>query len=92
MLWTLAVAVLWILGLVGVYGIGAWIWLFFAIWIISLIAQLASGHGHGTATSATEDASRASIRNRPEAKLRLLCFSSGGRAIPRYHQCSNPRI
>ena len=52
MLWTLAVIffVLWILGLVGVYGVGAWIWLFFAIWIISLIAQLASGRGRGTST------------------------------------------
>jgi hypothetical protein len=50
MLWTLAVIffVLWILGLVGVYAIGAWIWLFFAIWIISLIAQLSSGRGRGT--------------------------------------------
>ena len=45
MLWTLAVIffILWILGLVGVYAIGAWIWLFFAIWIISLIAQFAGG-------------------------------------------------
>ncbi len=52
MLWTLAVIffVLWILGLVGVYAIGAWIWLFFAIWIISLIAQLSSGRGRGTST------------------------------------------
>jgi hypothetical protein len=52
MLWTLAgiFFVLWILGLVGVYAIGAWVWLFFAIWIISLIAQLSSGHGRGTTT------------------------------------------
>jgi hypothetical protein len=43
MLWTLAVIffILWIVGLAGAYAIGAWIWLFFAIWIISLIAQLA---------------------------------------------------
>lgn len=40
--------ILWILGLVGVYAIGAWIWLFFAIWIISLIAQMAAGRGRGT--------------------------------------------
>ena len=50
MLWTLAIIffVLWVLGVVGVYSIGAWIWLFCAIWIISLIAQLATGHGRGT--------------------------------------------
>jgi hypothetical protein len=43
MLWTLAVIffILWVLGLVGAYSIGAWIWLFCAIWIISLIAQFA---------------------------------------------------
>ena len=47
MLWTLAVIffVLWVLGLVGVYTIGAWIWLFFAIWVTSLIVQLATGRG-----------------------------------------------
>lgn len=52
MLWTLAVVffVLWVLGLIGVFAIGAWIWLFFAIWIISLIAQLAGGRGRTTPT------------------------------------------
>ncbi|HET9743308.1 MAG TPA: hypothetical protein VFQ00_11210 [Terriglobales bacterium] len=51
MLWTLAVIffILWILGLVGVYAIGAWIWLFFAIWIISLIAQFTGGRRTPTA-------------------------------------------
>jgi hypothetical protein len=41
MLWTLAVIffILWVLGLANVFAIGAWIWLFCAIWIICLIAQ-----------------------------------------------------
>ncbi len=44
MLWTLAVIffILWVLGLAHVFAIGAWIWLFFAIWVILLIAQLAT--------------------------------------------------
>ncbi len=47
MLWTLAVIffILWILGMVHVYAIGAWIWLFLAIWVISLVAQLAMRGG-----------------------------------------------
>lgn len=53
MLWTLAVIffILWIVGLAGAYAIGAWIWLFFAIWIISLIAQLAGAGRRRTTTS-----------------------------------------
>jgi hypothetical protein len=52
MLWTLATIcfVLWVLGLAGVYAIGTWIWLLFAIWVISLIAQIASGRGRGNPT------------------------------------------
>jgi hypothetical protein len=47
MLWTLAVIffILWILGLVKVFAIGAWLWLFFAIWVISLIVQVAMRGG-----------------------------------------------
>lgn len=53
MLWTLAIIffVLWVLGMVGVYSIGAWIWLLCAIWIISLVAQLATGRSRGTPTA-----------------------------------------
>ncbi len=42
MLWTLFVIflILWILGLANAFAIGAWIWIFFVIAIISLIAQL----------------------------------------------------
>ena len=45
MLWTLFVILLiaWILGLVGVYQIGAVIWLLLVAAIIVLILQLASG-------------------------------------------------
>jgi len=45
MLWTLAVIffVLWVLGLVHVFAIGAWMWLFLVIAAICLIAQVASG-------------------------------------------------
>ena len=52
MLWTLAVIffLLWILGLVAVYAIGAWIWLFCAMWIILLIAQFAGGRNRTTPT------------------------------------------
>lgn len=55
MLWTLAVIffILWILGFAGTYSIGAWIWLFFAIWIISLIAQFA-GAGRRRPTNAPQ--------------------------------------
>jgi len=45
MLWTLFVIflILWVLGLVHVFAIGAWIWLFLVIAAICLIAQVASG-------------------------------------------------
>ena len=45
MLWTLAVIffILWVLGLVHVFAIGAWIWLFFVIWVVSVIVRLVSG-------------------------------------------------
>ena len=45
MLWTLFVILLiaWILGLVGVYQIGAVIWLFLVAAIVVLILQLATG-------------------------------------------------
>jgi len=45
MLWTLFVILLiaWILGLVGVYQIGAVIWLLLVAAVIVLILQLASG-------------------------------------------------
>jgi len=44
MLWTLAVIffILWILGLAKLFAIGAWLWLFFVIWVVSLIVQLAT--------------------------------------------------
>jgi len=50
MLWTIFVVflVLWILGLAKVFAIGAWIWLFLVIWIVSLLAQLARGRGGAT--------------------------------------------
>jgi hypothetical protein len=43
MLWAIAVIffILWILGLASVYAIGGWIWVFFAIWILALIGQMA---------------------------------------------------
>ncbi len=52
MLWTIAVIffILWILGLVGIYAIAGWIWLFFAIWVIALIVQFALGR-RGTPTA-----------------------------------------
>ncbi len=45
MLWTIFVILLiaWLLGLVGVYQIGAFVWLLFAAAVIALIIQLASG-------------------------------------------------
>ncbi len=45
MLWTIFVILLiaWLLGLVGVYQIGALIWILFVAAIIVLILQLASG-------------------------------------------------
>ncbi len=45
MLWTLAVVffILWVLGLLHVYSIGAWVWLFFVVWIVCLVARLAGG-------------------------------------------------
>ncbi|MFZ0706879.1 MAG: lmo0937 family membrane protein [Candidatus Korobacteraceae bacterium] len=45
MLWTLAVIffILWVLGLVHVFAIGPWMWLFLVIAAICLIAQVASG-------------------------------------------------
>ncbi len=54
MLWTLFVvfAILWILGLANVFAIGAWIWLFFAIAILSLVWQLARA-GRTTAPPVT---------------------------------------
>lgn len=44
MIWTLFVVffVLWLLGLGGIFAIGAWLWLFFAIWVISLIWAFAA--------------------------------------------------
>jgi hypothetical protein len=57
MLWTIVAIffVLWILGLASVYTIGAWVWLFFAIWIIALIARVStrgSGPHPGNITQA----------------------------------------
>jgi hypothetical protein len=45
MLWTIFVILLiaWLLGLVGVYQIGALVWILFVAAIIALILQLASG-------------------------------------------------
>ncbi|MBV8478139.1 MAG: lmo0937 family membrane protein [Acidobacteria bacterium] len=45
MLWTLFVILLiaWLLGLVGTYQIGAFVWLLFVAAIIVLVLQLASG-------------------------------------------------
>ncbi len=45
MLWTIFVILLiaWLLGLVGVYQIGALIWILFVAAVIVLILQLASG-------------------------------------------------
>ena len=42
MLWLFFVIffILWVLGLAGAFTIGAWVWVFFAIWIILLIAQI----------------------------------------------------
>lgn len=42
MLWLLfgVFLILWILGLLGVYSIGGWLWLFFAVWVVALFAQL----------------------------------------------------
>lgn len=49
MLWTIAVIffILWVLGLVHVFSIGAWLWLFLAIWVVSVVAQLATGRRRG---------------------------------------------
>ena len=38
--------ILWILGLSGTIAVGAWAWLFFVIWMIALIAQLATRKSH----------------------------------------------
>ena len=45
MLWFifLVLLVLWILGLVGTYQIGAWLWLLLVAAVIVLIVQLATG-------------------------------------------------
>ncbi|HEX4474642.1 MAG TPA: lmo0937 family membrane protein [Polyangiaceae bacterium] len=45
MLWTITVIllVLWLLGLVGVYSIGAWIHILLVLAIISVLINLASG-------------------------------------------------
>ena len=45
MLWFifLILLVLWILGLVGTYQIGAWLWLLLVAAVIVLIVQLATG-------------------------------------------------
>ena len=45
MLWFifLILLVMWILGLVGTYQIGAWLWLLLVAAVIVLIVQLASG-------------------------------------------------
>jgi hypothetical protein len=46
MLWAIVVIffVLWLLGVASVYAIGAWVWLFFAIWIVALIARVSTRH------------------------------------------------
>jgi len=45
MLWFifLVLLVMWILGLVGTYQIGAWLWLLLVAAVIVLIVQLATG-------------------------------------------------
>lgn len=45
MLWTIFVILLiaWLLGLVGVYQIGSFVWLLFVAAVIALIIQLATG-------------------------------------------------
>jgi hypothetical protein len=45
MLWFifLVLLVLWVLGLVGTYQIGAWLWLLLVAAVIVLIVQLATG-------------------------------------------------
>jgi len=45
LLWTIFVILLiaWLLGLVGVYQIGSFVWLLFVAAIIALIIQLATG-------------------------------------------------
>jgi len=55
MLWTLVAVffTLWILGLGNVYTIGAWIWLFFVIWVIALIAAIVT---HGRTATPPPDA------------------------------------
>ncbi len=45
MLWTITVilVVLWLLGVVGVYTIGNWIWILLVLAVISVIFNLMSG-------------------------------------------------
>jgi hypothetical protein len=50
MLWILVIAffILWILGLASVYTSVALTWLFFALWIVVLITQVAIARRHRT--------------------------------------------
>ena len=45
MLWTLFVVlmVLWLLGMVGTYQLGAWLWMILLAAVVVLILQLATG-------------------------------------------------
>ncbi len=47
MLWTIFVILLiaWVLGLVGVYQIGAFVWLLLVAALIALVVQLVTGRG-----------------------------------------------
>ena len=51
MFWTVFVVflVLWILGLIGTIAVGSWMWLFLAICIIALIAQITTGRHNAPA-------------------------------------------
>lgn len=42
MLWAIFAVFLiaWILGLLGAYSIGGWLWVLFALWVAALFAQL----------------------------------------------------